>query len=54
MILVNTVIGVLLILGGISLVLNRTNPSRSDLWLTVLFLYLIELVRTLPALPLVK
>lgn len=43
-----TVIGVLVVIGLIVLVLSRLTPPRAELWLAVLFLYIIELIRLLP------
>jgi hypothetical protein len=43
-----TVIGVLVLLGFLLLIASRLNPPRAELWLAVLFLYLIELLRLLP------
>lgn len=43
-----TVIGILVAVGFIVLVLSRLSPARAELWLAVLFLYLVELLRLLP------
>ena len=43
-----TVIGILIAVGFLILVLSRLSPPRAELWLAVLFLYLVELLRLLP------
>ncbi len=43
-----TVIGILVAVGFIVLVLSVLTPPRAQLWLAVLFLYIIELLRLLP------